>query len=298
MPPMTQAQLQMAAQQQLAPLQQQQQAQQAQQAAAAAAHVQAAQLAAQQQQFQNLVQGGQHQRIDPSQFQQLHLRQLAQANMSRAQGAVANMAQANAMARVQAAMHAQQQQQQQMGDVMQGQGLGQGQGQMNFGSPRPPQMQQGQVGQGMQQTKNMRQTIAKLSAMPEAQREQIFNTVSISACLDLAVDALMHFADPRNPKSVKSTMQTLEPWAWYLDKGLLSARQTVCRPVHPHPPISCPTMYQSTYTYLPVNSATVTRINRNPVNHLKCDHRTNRSYPKAHRMGMGIRVPNSLLYSE
>lgn len=174
MPPMTQAQLQMAAQQQLAPLQQQQQAQQAQ-AAAAAAH-----LASQQQQFQNLVQGGGHQRIDPSQFQQLQLRQLAQANMSRAQGAVANMAQANAMARVQAAMHVQHQQQQQMGDVgMQGQGQGQGQqGQMNFGSPRPPQMQQGQVGPAMQQNKNMRQTIAKLSAMPEAQREQIFNTVS------------------------------------------------------------------------------------------------------------------------
>jgi hypothetical protein len=177
MPPMTQAQLQMAAQQQLAPLQQQQQAQQAQQAAAAAAHVQAAQLAAQQQQFQNLVQGGGHQRIDPSQFQQIQLRQLAQANMNRAQGAVANMAQANAMARVQAAMHAQHQQQQ-MGDVgMQGQV--QGQGQMNFGSPRPPQMQQGQVGPAMQQNKNMRQTIAKLSAMPEAQREQIFNTVSV-----------------------------------------------------------------------------------------------------------------------
>jgi len=173
---MTQAQLQMAAQQQLAPLQQQQQAQQAQ-AAAAAAH-----LASQQQQFQNLVQGGGHQRIDPSQFQQLQLRQLAQANMSRAQGSVANMAQANAMARVQAAMHVQHQQQQQMGDVgMQGQGQGQGQqGQMNFGSPRPPQMQQGQVGPAMQQNKNMRQTIAKLSAMPEAQREQIFNTVSVT----------------------------------------------------------------------------------------------------------------------
>lgn len=171
MPPMTQAQLQMAAQQQLAPLQQQQQAQQAQ-AAAAAAH-----LAAQQAQFQNLVQGGGHQRLDPSQFQQIQLRQLAQANMNRAQGAVANMAQANAMARVQAAMHAQHQQQQ-MGDVgMQGQVQGQ-QGQMNFGSPRPPQMQQGQVGPAMQQNKNMRQTIAKLSAMPEAQREQIFNTVS------------------------------------------------------------------------------------------------------------------------
>jgi len=101
--------------------------------------------------------------------------------MSRAQGAVANMAQANAMARVQAAMHVQHQQQQQMGDVgMQGQGQGQGQqGQMNFGSPRPPQMQQGQVGPAMQQNKNMRQTIAKLSAMPEAQREQIFNTVSL-----------------------------------------------------------------------------------------------------------------------
>jgi len=187
MPPMTQAQLQMAAQQQLAPLQQQQQAQQAQ-AAAAAAH-----LASQQQQFQNLVQGGGHQRIDPSQFQQLQLRQLAQANMSRAQGAVSNMAQANAMARVQAAMHVQHQQQQQMGDVgMQGQGQGQGQqGQMNFGSPRPPQMQQGQVGPAMQQNKNMRQTIAKLSAMPEAQREQIFNTVSSTAISTFLLPSLI-----------------------------------------------------------------------------------------------------------
>jgi hypothetical protein len=212
MPPMTQAQLQMAAQQQLAPLQQQQQAQQAQ-AAAAAAH-----LASQQQQFQNLVQGGGHQRIDPSQFQQLQLRQLAQANMSRAQGAVANMAQANAMARVQAAMHVQHQQQQ-MGDVgMQGQGQGQGQqGQMNFGSPRPPQMQQGQVGPAMQQNKNMRQTIAKLSAMPEAQREQIFNTVSHTNPnifhLQSYIVSSMSWADARNRKSDKSTMRMLAKWA-------------------------------------------------------------------------------------
>jgi hypothetical protein len=178
----------MAAQQQLAPLQQQQQAQQAQ-AAAAAAH-----LASQQQQFQNLVQGGGHQRIDPSQFQQLQLRQLAQANMSRAQGAVANMAQANAMARVQAAMHVQHQQQQ-MGDV----GM------------------QGQVGPAMQQNKNMRQTIAKLSAMPEAQREQIFNTVSHTNpnifYLYSYIVSSMSWADARNRKSDKSTMRMSAKWA-------------------------------------------------------------------------------------
>jgi hypothetical protein len=128
------------------------------------------------------------------------------------------MAQANAMARVQAAMHVQHQQQQ-MGDVgMQGQGQGQGQqGQMNFGSPRPPQMQQGQVGPAMQQNKNMRQTIAKLSAMPEAQREQIFNTVSNTNPnifhLQSYIVSSMSWADARNRKSDKSTMRMLAKWA-------------------------------------------------------------------------------------
>jgi hypothetical protein len=267
MPPMTQAQLQMAAQQQLAPLQQQQQQQQqAQQAAAAAAHVQAAQLAAQQQQFQNLVQGGGHQRMDPTQFQQLQLRQLAQANMSRAQGAVANMAQANAMARAQAAMHAQQQQQQ-MGDV------GMQQGQMNFGSPRPPQMQQGQVGPAMQQNKNMRQTIAKLSAMPEAQREQIFNTVS-SPPPSSEIKLIF-----RNPRSDRSITRMLELWVSAIQgnhhKSMAPEHQTRCRRVHPHPIASCPTMFLSTYTFLPANNATTALAVKIRLVNPQCDLQTN-----------------------
>jgi hypothetical protein len=169
MPPMTQAQLQMAAQQQLAPLQQQQQQQQQ---AAAVAHAQAAQLAAQQQQFQNLVQNGGHQRIDQQQFQQqMQLRQLAQANINRAQGA-ANLVQANALARAQAQAQAQMHAQQQLADPNM-------QAQMNFGSPRPPQgMPQAQMRPNMPPPNpQMQSTIARLSAMPEAQREKIFNQV-------------------------------------------------------------------------------------------------------------------------
>lgn len=213
---MTQAQLQMAAQQQLAPLQQQQaqQAQQAQQqAAAAVAHVQAAQqLAAQQQQFQNLVQGGGHPRMDTQQYQQLQLRQLAQANMNRAQGATTMINQANAIARAQAQMHVQQQQQ------MGGQPMDVSQSQqqqlpqqipqqgMNFGSPRPPPVmqppQQGvpnapvSVNQNRQR-ENMIQTIARLSAMPEAQREQIFKTVSS--------DLVLSFNPPVDHRSTLSS---------------------------------------------------------------------------------------------
>jgi len=172
-------QLSMAAQQQLAPLQQQQQEQQLAQAQA--------QAYAMQQSVQGFPQGmvpNQHminQQIQNSQLNpqlqaQIRLQQLAQANLARQPGQTPNATQAQVLARAQQAQYQLLQARETLGLPQPEQGTG------NFGSSRPVQQPQMQANGGQRippdKVAQIKARLARLSTMNDQQREALFQQVS------------------------------------------------------------------------------------------------------------------------